>query len=113
MKKPKVGQTLYSLNIGNAARGVGQKLTPTVVTKVGKKYFYCANGRRYFFDSWREQTIYCSNSQLYETPQKWEDEKEVDRITIFISDCFDYGSNRKNMSLDKLQKIEKIIIGGE
>ena len=113
MKKPKVGQTLYSLNIGNAARGVEQELTTTIVTKVGRKYFYCTNGLRYYIESWYEKSNYSPRSKLFETPQGWEDEKEVDRIALFISACFDYSTNRKNLSLDKLQKIEKIIIGGE
>ncbi len=39
MRKPTVGETLYSLNIGNATRGKVQKLTPVKVLKVGRKYF--------------------------------------------------------------------------
>lgn len=39
-RKPQIGETLYGLNIGNASRrGVEQKLTPMVVTAVGRKFF--------------------------------------------------------------------------
>lgn len=38
-KKPEVGQVVYSLNVGNAARNREQVLTPLKVTKVGRKYF--------------------------------------------------------------------------
>ena len=37
--KPVVGQVLYSLNVGNAARNCGQVLTPVTVVSVGRKYF--------------------------------------------------------------------------
>ncbi len=78
-----VGQTLYDLNIGNAARNCDQKLTKVLVTKVGRTYFYCAQvGSRfetaYHLDDWREKSDgYASNHHLYASEQEWRDEKEA------------------------------------
>jgi hypothetical protein len=77
-KKPSVGDTLFSLNIGNAARNCEQVLTPVVVTKVGRRYFYTEEGwsrRAYHLSDWREKSNYTPNSELYATRQSWEDEK--------------------------------------
>lgn len=46
-EKPKVGDVLYSLSIGNASRFTEQKLTQVKVTKVGRKYFHCGRNQYY------------------------------------------------------------------
>lgn len=112
---PKVGDKLFSLNIGNAARNREQKLTPVIVTKVGRKYFTARESGRewsysqYHIDTWREKTEYCCNSVLYETEQEWLDEKESDEICRYIFDSFQYGKNQKKLSIGALRTIQRII----
>lgn len=79
---PQVGQTLYSLNIGNAARNCEQKLKPVIVRKVGRKYFECST--------------------------KWLDERERGLIIGEIRALFDWRGN-VSLSLDKLRQIRQII----
>ena len=87
LNKPIVGQELYRLNVNTAARNREQKLIKVVVTKVGRKYFYCkdldewALETRYYIDSWVEENGgYSKNSVLYERAKDWEDEKRADEI---------------------------------
>jgi len=116
MEKPKVGDKLYSLNIGNAARNSEQKLTPFIVKKVGRKYFTAGpEGERdwmdnqYYLDDWRQKSDYTASSRLYKTKQAWEDEKEISNICQKLKYCFEYGNNRNNLSLSDLKKIESIV----
>ena len=115
--KPKVGQILYSLNVGNAARNTEQKLTRVVVTKVGRKYFTCGKKEdayhqvQYYIDGWYEKSDYIADSCLYESPQEWEDEKEESRLCKTISSAFDLRDNRRDVSLPNLRRIADIIEG--
>lgn len=109
-EKPKVGQTLYSLNVGNSARNCEQVLTPVIVTKVGRKYFTAGEGWRetqYHLDTWQEKSEYSAKSCLYKTPQDWEDSKEHSILAMKMRKAFDYGGSR--LSLDSLRKISEII----
>lgn len=112
---PIVGQTLYSLNVNNAARDKEQKLTPVTVTKVGRKYFACRpidstwRETQYSIETWREKTKYSPDSQLYVSPQELEDEKEAANISKEIQKAFEYGYNRRDVSLDALRQIKAII----
>lgn len=113
-KKPVVGQILYSLNVGNAARRTEQKLTPVKVVKVGRKYFSCQQeGRRftteYHLDSWCEKTEYLASSHLYENPEEWENQREATQICKEIYAAFEYRHNKKNLSLATLRAIKKLI----
>ena len=115
--KPVVGQTLYSLNVGNAARNCETKLTPVVVTKVGRKYFYTHDESRgdtfghmtYNVVDWREKTNYSAHSKLYESKQTWLDEREAHKLCRKVHEAFEYGHNRKNLSLETLRAIDKLI----
>jgi hypothetical protein len=113
-EKPEVGQTLYSLNVGNAARGCEQKLTPVIVAKVGRKYFTCSEEdswfeAQYHLDSWRQKTDYCASSQLYTSIKEWEDERDAAVICRKIVDAFQYGKNHLSLPLDVLRKIDALI----
>jgi len=108
-EKPKVGQIVYSLNIGNMARNVKQKLTSITVTKVGRIYFSCDNRRQYYIKSWGEDTIYCQDSQLYESETEWKEEKESTKIIDFIQHSFRYDNNRNRLPIEELRQIEFII----
>jgi hypothetical protein len=116
MKKPIVGQTVYSLNIGNAARREEQKLTPVVVKSVGRKYFVCSEDptrdwgdTQYHLNSGVEKTDFCANSCIYETELEWEEESEAVDICKTLKNCFEYGRNNNNIPLPTLRKINTIL----
>ena len=118
MEKPKVGQTLYSLNVNNDARYKKQKLTPVTVKSVGRKYFVCGidfcsdhMNRQYLLSTWWENTNYSRGSILYKTPKEWEDEKEGNEIRSYISDVFSGYAKSNNLNLYTLKKIKSIIDG--
>ena len=117
---PKVGQTVYSLNVGNAAgRNREQKLTPMVVSSVGKKYFRCRyvgwedlNGAyevQVRLNNWYEKTDFCCDHHFYSTEQEWLDEKESDGIRHELWKAFEYGGNPRNVNLETLRKIKELI----
>lgn len=112
-----VGKKMFSLNVGNAARGAKQVLTPVVVSRVGRKYFTVQTDDKwrfeteYHLDTWAEKTEYTANSELYETEQDLLDEEESSSICLEIEQCFKYGINNKNIPLDSLRKIHSIIKG--
>ena len=111
-KKPTVGQILFSLNAGNAARNVPQVLTPVKVTKVGNKYFTTGEGyaaTQFHIDDWCEKTEYTPDHQLYESEQEYADENEAREICKRIEACFNIGHNVWNVSLDNLRKIDAIL----
>jgi len=116
-KKPSVGQVLFSLNIGNAARYCEQKLTRKIVVSVGNKYFNVRDEGdnsgwsevSYHIDGWSVKTGYSANSALYETEQEWEDERDAKSLGGVIYAAFPYGQNVKKVSLDNLRKIVELI----
>ena len=116
MNKPNpiVGQTLYRLNIGNAARNREQVLTPVIVTKVGRKYFTAQpddksyEARDYHLGSWRQKTEYSADSELYTDPKEWEDEKAALEISKRIRREFDHFS-KPSQTLDQLRRIAAIL----
>ena len=119
MKKVTVGQRLFSLNIGNAARRAKQVLKPVIVTKVGRKYFTVKTEDQYGFETeyclenWCENTKYSPDSKLYEKEQQWEDEKEISVICEKIRRAFEYGKNNQNIDLEKLRMIFSIVFPNE
>lgn len=122
MEKPEIGQTVYSLNVGNAARRREQVLTEYIVVKVGRKYFTIqrsdSDGKglciQFAIDDWRQKTNYCADHRLYTSPQVYEEEKESKYICHKIYRCFEYGHNKAELSLEDLRKIKYILdTGGE
>ena len=115
MRKPEVGETLFSLNIGSAARNRAQVLTPVVVAKVGRKYFTVVAGlkeAKYRLSDWGQVTDYSPDSCLYESEQEFEDEKEYRVLARAISEAFKYGRRTQGLSLAALRKIHAIVFGG-
>lgn len=112
--KPTVGQTLYSLNIGNSARHRPAELTPVTVRSVGRKYFACSsdeyptNLTQFHCDDWREKTEYGKNQSLYASKQEWLDEKESSRIHDEIVKAFDRWTGRR-FPLSTLRQIHALI----
>ena len=119
MDKPKVGDRLFSLNVGNAARNSEQKLTPVTVRKVGRKYFTVYKDVykdredmdiQYHIDSWSENTEYSANSCLYVTEKEHEEEMAAKAILKQIKDFFDWFTGKRyKISLDDLSKIKAIL----
>ena len=108
---PQVGEKLYSLNVGNAARGCEKKLTPVTVTKVGRKYFTCGEGWgavQYHLSDWRQKTEYGVTSRLYRDPQEWEDKRESEQLLREVRGRLDWGSSLR-LTLDQLRRIKSII----
>jgi hypothetical protein len=83
-KTVEVGQTVYSLPIGNAARYSSQVLTPRIVTKVGRKYFYYeqyGNPIKISLEDFCEYAgEYISNVKVYLSEQEWSDEKVATKL---------------------------------
>lgn len=115
-RKPILGETLFDLNVGNAARKPRvQELTPVTVKTVGRKYFTCAPSEgkyrpetTYKIESWEQKTEYYSNHKLYETAQEWEDEREASEIHTELRAEFNhYG--KCDVSLDTLRAIKSLL----
>jgi len=90
-RKPILGETLFSLNVGNAARRSPQILTPVRVSLVGRKYFECehpgCSGRfavKHHLDTWNEVTDCLASSALYETKEEYAIERETTWLTVDI-----------------------------
>jgi hypothetical protein len=109
-QKPTIGQTVYSLNIGNDARNCEQVLTAMEVTKVGRLYFTCKEVgrwwqlREYHLDEWKQKSDYCPVSCLYETREEYEQEKEQTQLTAKMRKIFDYYSKR--LPLEVLRRMD-------
>lgn len=110
---PKIGDRLFSLNIGNAARRSKQELTPAIVTNVGRIYFYaCREGfysvvNKYRIDNWQQHSEYLANSKLYATEQEYQDELETNRLYKEICSIFE--SKKGTIDLDDLKRILEIL----
>lgn len=115
-QKPTVGEKLFTLNVGNAARHRPQVLTPVVVAKVGRKYFTVQTEEGAYrletvfaIDDWREKTECTPNAHLYSSEREWADEKEEIETCNAIADAFRYGHNTRRVGLDGLRTILGII----
>jgi hypothetical protein len=115
MNKPNVGDKIFSLNVGNAARNCGQVLKPVEVLKVGRKYFTAGDPNwrhsniQYHIHDWTEKTDYSPVSILYRVEQEYYDEKEAREIVKEISQVFKWNNCPDNISLEDLREIKRII----
>ena len=115
-RKPKVGDILVSVNVGNAARYRPQIATPVKVTKIGRKYFTTIPvmfenkgwmAKQYYIDDWTEKSKYSACSVLYESEQEWNDFKLKKQYIKDISKYFDYTSTAMILSIDQLKQIKE------
>ena len=114
-RKPILGETLYSLNVGNSAGHCLQVLKPVEVVKVGRKYFSTKLPGyswiiEYHVDTWAEKTNYAPNRKLYESEQEWLDESEAYSLLESIKAHFAYGNPKH--SLEILREVARLIQGG-
>ena len=111
-----VGQLVFSLNIGNAARNREQKLTPMVITKVGRKYFsarYLDDSSgwseiQYYVDSGIEKTNFSANSCIYLSEKEYDDEVMANNLYLNIKNSFSSFRNKK-FTLSQLSRINDIL----
>lgn len=120
---PKVGDRLFTLAVGNAARRQESGYHEWyIVQKVGKKYFYAVNERwvipgevisersmtKFDLETWSESNGYSACWICYSTEQEYRDEAEIDRLCDKISEAFQY---RRNPGLDaeQLRTIGKML----
>jgi hypothetical protein len=113
-RKPVVGETLYALNVGNAARRREQSLTPVEVVAVGRKYFRTKpegliHENTFYLSNWGQKTEYAEDTRLYESPQEWEDEKERHALIGKMRSVFDYRGEAYHLSLDSLRTIASMV----
>lgn len=113
MRKPILGETLFSVNVGNnLRRGQEQVSTPVKVTKVGRKYFYCEEEgyrfeSKFNIDDWKQSTNYIATAVLYDSDQHWRDENEANRIHNEIKNNF--FSIYCNVGREMLPKLKKVL----
>ncbi len=110
--KPKVGQIVFSLNVGNAARNQPSVLTPMTVTFVGRKYFTVkedGNGSwaetKHLIENWRQVTNHSCDSVLFESRKEYEEVSEARQICERLNALFPYsnGSNPSGLTLAQLR----------
>jgi hypothetical protein len=92
---PVVGQTLFSLNVNNAARGCLQELTEMVVTTVGRKYFTCKAKTgwpefTYHIDGWRQKSDFSPVSVLYLNKLEYVQQAELDQMHATLAKHFQW-----------------------
>lgn len=114
MHKPVVGQQLFSLNIGNEARFKTQVLTPVVVKRVGRLYFYAGkiggiehNDVQYRLNDWREHHSYSQCSKLFTSELAWAEHKEAVALKDKLRETFNDWSS--HMSIHVLRSIDNIV----
>lgn len=112
--KPIVGQTLFSLNVGSAARNREQVLTPTIVTKVGRKFFRCCppdqpHGTDYHLDTWEEKTEYTTTSVLFSSPKEFGETKRRIEIADELREIFCFHGFARSLPLQSLEQILQIV----
>ena len=111
MDKPTVGQTVFSLNVGNAARNCEQVLTPMIVTKVGRLYFVVGDSyhpNRFYISGWAHKQDN-PTMKLFATEQAWHDEKEALALGHRVAFALHYGSRAARYPLADLRTIVAIV----
>jgi hypothetical protein len=121
--KPFVGQQLYMLPSGIRVRRMERKCnsvnpTQVIVTSVGSKYFKVKEPRQhaieitFHIDNWRQKTEYSADYILYESEFAYTEERDSERICRRIYEDFMHARNMRNLTIDKLRKIEAILDAG-
>ena len=101
------GQEVFVVTHRGTSR---ETITPTTVTKVGKKYLYVGIREEQFY----LDTLYStwSNDKVYLSLQDYEDEKEVKRLVAKIGNYMVAYHYNKPLTLEQLRRIMEIIEEG-
>lgn len=116
MNAPTVGQIIYSLNTGNAARNREQVLTPVKVVKVGRKYFTTQrlddtsgwSATEYYLEDWSEKSDFMANSCLYASEESLVTERQQRELVKKIEDLVNRRMLHKT-SVDDLQTVLSLL----
>ena len=110
MRKPKVGETLFIVDVGNRARNGGKQRECTV-TKVGRKYFYVEISNYwkvpFHIETWWEKTEYTADFAVYESKEEWEAEKKFRECLNKLRQYF--SPYTINITPDQVKQIIKIL----
>jgi len=112
--KPKSGQRLFLLNIGNAARRCPSVLKPATVKSVGRKYFFVSLDDysvwtiQFHLDDWRQKTDYSTDYAIYATEQEYADEVEKGKLAAVLRETFSH-CGRTRFSLETLRAVAALI----
>lgn len=112
--KLEVGQRVFVEKIGNAARHCSREflVTESTVESIGRKYFTVEglSRSRFFLDSGTEDGRgYISNHQVYTSKQEMLDRDEIYNKCTDIYRAFEYGYNRKNLTLEAIRTIHSMV----
>jgi hypothetical protein len=107
-----VGQTVYLEPTGNACR-YSKTIIETRVSKVGRKYFEVENKRSKFdLEKMCEVSNICSDYAVYLSAQEIVDKNEKNTIIEILREFFGVYGHSKDLTLEQLKEIQKIIDGG-
>lgn len=118
-RKPTVGEKLWMVTTGNAARRCGPEGFSVTVMSVGRKYFTVSSDdyvksphmhSTFIIHTWREKTMFSPNHALYESEEEWQETVEAETIRNYIYNVFQYGGGKsKLIPIQDLRQIKGII----
>ncbi len=114
--KPKVGDVLFLVECGYRNTDP-LKYYDVVVESVGRKLFKVKYQKHetwwptmsFYLENWREQNEYSPRHALYLNEQEYQDKLECGKICEKIWHSFEYGHNKKNLTLEQLRIINNLI----
>lgn len=116
IQKSQAGQIVYGLGTGNFASYFKGKIFKFTIHSVKTKFVELIDdgGRVHIVEKegFKSKEDCNSGYDLFETLQDIEDLKEIKVLADEIYKTFEYGRNRKNLSLDKIKRIADIINEG-
>lgn len=111
-RKPKIGETLFLVDIGNLARDGRGRQRDCTVSRVGRKYFYVEydSGEIQFdLENWWEVTGgYIADYALYESRQEWKDKCQAAKYHAAIGKAFS-SIGSITATLSQLKQVAEIL----
>ena len=113
---PTVGQTLFALTVGHRQKDL--MLIPSVVQKVGRKYFSVRIGNSFHevefqLRDWIQVTKYTPDYQLWASEQEYAIEKEAQENFNFILESFRSGWHFAGIPNEVLAQIKAMIVASK
>lgn len=113
--KPYIGQSVYIVYNNRAILSTNVvEGNHTIVTKVGRKYFYvafkyCGQLLGFHIDTWRQKSEYTPDFHLYENKQEYLDLVKKKVLLLKIEEKLRYTSNCDDYTLEQVEKIAEIL----